>query len=206
MFDLFKRRLEPASMLPPLNRSQLRPLIVHSDFVRIKDKPGAPEEHSAITAPLCGDLALRYVFDLGDYSMSVSPFRLESVGVAQDDLPAIALANLARALPAPKYFSQDGCGVAFVGNALEASLLLIDAVWADVESRLSGDLVVATPCQDAIVLCDGSDSLALATLGIMSHNLFDEKDHPAHRLSPQLMARRSGAWVLLDRNAREVGA
>jgi len=197
MFGLFKKNAPPEPALPALRADRLQPRIRHVDFLKALQAAGVPPGQQPAHSPLCGELIVTYAFDLPDSFMMATPALVEQAGVAHAELPRIARANLERAMPQPRFFAKDGCGLAVTGQDLEAAMLLVDRVWNDMAPNFRGEIVAAAPRRDRILMCDSANTASLAALREQAREFFDERDDP-HRLSTQLMVRRAGQWVLFD--------
>ncbi len=191
------------SMLPP--HTALVPRIKHLAFERALDEHGIPREQRPLTEPLVGELLLTYAFDLPEQFVMASRLALERAGIAVHEAREIACANLKARLPEVKYYGREGVYLAVTGGELEACLLLVDEVWADARERVQGgvqggaqgDLVVAVPRRDRLLIADGRDPSKLAALRRAAREFHDEHDD-GHALSLQLMVRHGAGWRLLD--------
>jgi uncharacterized protein YtpQ (UPF0354 family) len=194
MFGLLKKKPspEPTQALRP---SQLQPRIKHLNFLAALQAGGVPPEQMPLTRPLCGELLVTWVFDLPDSLRMATPTMLREAGVDAADLPRLALDNLQRALPQPQFFAKDGCGLAHTGQDMEATLLLVDAVWDQMQPNFRGRILAAVPCRDVVLMCDSADAAATAALQAQAREFFDEHQGQ-HRLSTQVMMRENGAWSL----------
>jgi uncharacterized protein YtpQ (UPF0354 family) len=193
MFGFLKKKPDA----PALNASQLVPRIKHLNFLRAVREAGVPEDEVPYHSPLCGELLVTYAFDLPDSLIMATTGLLKQTGVSFNDLPPLARANLQRLLPQPQFFAKDGCGLAYTGEGMEATLLLVDKVWNEMQPSFRGDIIATAPRRDRILMCDSADASAVAALRVQSQGFFNEIDDP-HRLSTQLMVRRDGGWTLYD--------
>ena len=197
MFGLFKKHAPAAPPMPALRADQLQPRIKHVHFLKALQAAGVPPDQQPAHRPLCGELIVTYAFDLPDSFMMATPALLAQAGVTPAELPQLASANLARAVPQPRFFAKDGCGLAVTGEDLEATLLLVDGVWSEMAPNVRGEIVAAVPRRDRILVCDSANPAALGALREQASAFFDEQEDP-HRLSTQLMVRRAGGWLLFD--------
>jgi hypothetical protein len=182
---------------PPFRREQLVARIRHAGFVRALQHAGVAADQLPVTAPLCGDLLVTYVFELPDSTISATPALLEQAGIATGELATLARANLRAAVPEPQFFAQDRCALAYTGDAPEAVLLLVDSLWEEMQANFVGEIVASVPRRDRLLVCDSADSGAVERLRAQTLAFFGEPDE-SHALSTQLMVRRGGAWTLLD--------
>lgn len=197
MFGLFKKAPAAPIAAPKLRRAQLQPRIKHVNFVKALQQAGVPAAQMPTVTPLCGELIVTYAFDLPDSFIMATQGLLAQAGIAEAECGPLASANLARQLPAPQFFARDGCGLAHTGGDMEATLLLTDAVWEEMQPNFRGEILVTVPRRDRILMCDSADAAALGALREQTREFFDERDD-AHRLSLQIMARRAGGWTLFD--------
>lgn len=196
MFGLFKKQ-PPQPSGPKVSRDQLVPRIKHQAFALMLERAGVPAEQRPATTALCGELLVTYAFDLPDSFVMATPDLLKEAGIATGEIEELALANLRRDLPQVNFFKQDECGVAQVGNDLEATLLLVDSVWSGIEPQMKGELLAVAPRRDRLVLCDSANSNAMSALHGLVDEFFNEHEDQ-HRLSKQIMTRRGGRWTLFE--------
>jgi len=198
MFNLFNRK-PPAPPQPSiganLRRDQLVPRLKHVHFVRALEQAGVPPAQRPAIMPLCGDLLVTYAFDLPDTFMMASPALLEQTGIAPAEVAQLAIENLGRQMSEPQFMNQDGCGVAHTGDNLEATLLLLDGVWAGLQSHIRGELLAAVPRRDRLLVCDSANADATRALPGLAAAYFAEHEDQ-HALSTQIMVRRGGNWTL----------
>ena len=195
MFGLFKKKApaQPAGL--HLTRDQLVPRIKHHAFVLTLERAGVPKDQQPAITPLCGELLVTYAFDLPGSFIMASPSMLRDAGIMSGEVAQLALANLRRQLPEPQFFRRDDCGVAQVGDDLEATLLLVDSVWSAIAPTMQGELLAVVPRRNRLVLCDSANQEAMGALRELADDYFDEEDDQ-HRLSKQVMVRRGGCWTL----------
>lgn len=197
MFGLFKKHAPAKPAVPALRREQLQPRIKHLNFLKALQAAGVPPDQQPAHSPLCGELIVTYAFDLPDSFMMATPRLVEQAGVSHAELPQLARANLERALPQPQFFVKDGCGLAVTGEDLEATLLLVDGVWNEMQPNFRGEIVAVAPRRDRLLMCDSANPASVAALREQAQAFFEEHDGP-HRLSTRLMVRRAGKWTLFD--------
>lgn len=198
MFGFLKKKPtpEPApAQAPAPHPGQLQPRIKHRDFLKALQAGGVPPEQMPPTQPLCGELLVTWAFDLPDSLVMATPPMLRDAGVDSAGVPRLALDNLKRAIPQPQFFAKDGCGLARTGQDMEATLLLVDRVWDEMQPNFRGKILATVPRRDIILMCDSADAAATAALQAQTREFFEEHQGP-HRLSTQVMARENGSWTL----------
>ena len=81
----------------------------------------------------------------------------ETIGVERDKLRRLAIENLNRILPKIEMHQGGDIAMMTAGGDYEASLLLFDDIWRDGKIKMNGDIVVAVPAKD-VLLITGSKS------------------------------------------------
>ena len=81
----------------------------------------------------------------------------EQIGVARKDLRKLAVENLDRLLPRVQLQQAGDVAMMTANGDYEASLLLFDHIWRGGKVEVNGDIVVAIPAKD-VVLITGSKS------------------------------------------------
>jgi hypothetical protein len=173
--------------------------IKHVNFLSALQAHGVPVEQMPVTAPLCGELLVSYAFDLPDQFVMATPPLLEEAGVQPQDLMALAQRNAKGKFNAQVLKTEhEGLMSVRAGGDMEAALLVFDGFWdAHVRSHVQGDIVVAAPRRDALLIADTAVVGALDALREQALQVLTSVDDP-HGLSAQLMHRVPGGWQLLD--------
>jgi uncharacterized protein YtpQ (UPF0354 family) len=83
----------------------------------------------------------------------------EDFGLSRAELKALAIENLKRVLPKIEMRGDDEVMLMTAGGNYEASLLLIDDIWSSGQVKVDGDIVVAIPTRD-VLLVTGSRNRA----------------------------------------------
>lgn len=150
--------------------------------------------------PFVGELAVVYAWDRAHSIAYTSRDELEDLGIAQAELPELALTNLRKRLP--KELSTRGDGKSFVftaGGNIEASLILVPEIWDTLAAQLPGDVVACVVARDVCLVTatgipDGLKSLAAARdrlIGGMA---------PSELISACLLVRRANSWAVMAPN------
>jgi hypothetical protein len=173
--------------------------VKHVNFLRALQAHGVPVEQMPVTAPLCGDLLVSYAFDLPDQFVMATPPLLEEAGVQPQDLMALVQRNAKGKFNAQLVKTEHkGLMSVRAGGDMEAALLVFDGFWdAHVRAHVKGDIVVAAPRRNALLIADTAVAGALDTLREQALQVLTSVDDP-HGLSAQLMQRVPGGWQLWD--------
>ncbi len=158
-----------------------------------------PEAHRAsmINEPFAGDLRIYYMVDEPNAVRAAKESDLTALELRREQLPALGLANLARVLPAIDAPSCAGEPVQVwaMGNFFESSRLLQREPWASLASQANGNLVVAAPETNALIVACNPNPEMLAKLTGVAHGLWENGAHP---LTPSLFKWSPSGWQALQ--------
>ncbi|MFZ5476137.1 MAG: hypothetical protein ACOZNI_05125 [Myxococcota bacterium] len=141
-----------------------------------------------VTRPFAADIVVAYVFDLPDAMRYLNVHDLEALGVDPEGLHALALANLARALPRVERHGKDGRYMLICGGTYEASTLLLPDVW----EALGDDLSVFVPARDLVLVARRDDTEWRAHNAVFARRIEREGSYP---ISTRELRWRDGAWA-----------
>ncbi len=178
------------SRIIPVLKSQ-RWLAGVLEAARESKKAQAPEP---LSEPFTGDLTIVYAEDRQN-SMRFLTTR-DDVG-DRAKLHDLALVNLGRLLPKIEMRpGADGLWLISAGGDYEASLLLADGIWSSGQIKVDGDIVVAVPAKDALIVTGSRNSAGVARL----RKLAAELAAGPYGLTSTLLVYRNGKFVTFDAN------
>jgi len=195
---------EPPAEAPqfvPLERrdvAMIVPLIKRS----VKTSEGAirlPERNELMAEPLVGDLHVFYAFDLPGLFKFVSRNDCEALGLDVAELRALSVRNLIKRRRKPEIKQADTGVMLILDGDLEASLLLVDHIWAQLAPQIPGDLIAAVPTRDVLAVTgtDVDDGLAVLSSAV-SRVWENPATDPKLLLTRSLLKRQGPSWQLLD--------
>jgi uncharacterized protein YtpQ (UPF0354 family) len=121
----------------------------------------------------------------------------EDLGVERSALRQLAVENLGRLRPKIEMHSHGNMLVMFdVGGTYEASLLLFDSLWTDGQVKVNGDIVVAVPTRDALLVTGSKNRKGLSALREIATKLSAEGSNP---ISDKLFVYRDGRFKKFGR-------
>jgi len=162
--------------------------------VRI-DATGVLEGDGPIVRATGGLFAVFYAVDEGSHYTYVTNRDLEAVGIKLDDLHAIGMRNLAARINGEPGLQLERTGTftgLAIGGDFEASLVLLDAVWAErLKGEVAGNFVVAVPTRDVCAYCDSRSREAIDALRMLAERLTAKGER---LLCDRLLLRDGGRW------------
>lgn len=143
---------QSASKEGGLDRTRIIPVI--------KDRQWLDELHNTLKAKGVAQqhLADRFNNELVIVYAQDDPNRMrylttqEDFGLSREELRSLAITNLKRVLPKIEMRSVGDVALMSAGGNYEASLLLIDDIWSSGQIQVNGDIVVAIPTRDALLV------------------------------------------------------
>jgi len=121
----------------------------------------------------------------------------EDLGVERSALRKLAVENLGRIRPKIEMHSLGNNLAMFdVGGTYEASLLLLDSIWTDGQVKVNGDIVVAVPTRDALLVTGSKNRKGLSVLREVAAKLAAERSNP---ISDKLFVYRDGQFKKFGR-------
>lgn len=150
--------------------------------------------HEPLSEPLNEELVIAYVEDSSTRARYLTAS--DEVG-DRKTLRARAVANLKRILPKIEMRPQpDGWAIVSAGGNYEASLLLLDEIWSSRQIKVDGDIVVAIPARDALLVTGSNNRSGLKALRAMADRLASEP----YRLTKRLFVYREGRFAAFEPN------
>lgn len=121
----------------------------------------------------------------------------EDLGVERGALRQLAVENLRRLRPKIEMHGDaDKLAMFNVGGTYEASLLLFDSIWTDGQVKVKGDIVVAVPTRDALLVTGSKNRKGLAALRELAAKFSAEGSNP---ISDKLFVYRDGQFKKFGR-------
>ncbi|MDB6029015.1 MAG: hypothetical protein JWM68_5238 [Verrucomicrobiales bacterium] len=167
----------------------------------IKDRPWLEEYRKALMSrgakvvpepvyeELNSDLIIVYAEDSPKNISYFQPNDLEKFHINRQDLRDLACKNLKRLLTNIERHGTNGLYMITAGGDYEASLLLLDSVWSDVEKDVHGEIVVAIPTRDLLVVTGSQDTEGLKKMRDIVHRATAQG---SYRLTTKLFVLRGG--------------
>ncbi len=142
------------------------------------------------------ELVVLYALDTETSIRFLSPEELDKL-LPAEGRRAQAVENLCQTLPEMERHGSDGTYMLTAGGNYESSLILADSIWTKENFKVEGDLVVAVPSRDMLLITGSKNEAGLATVRERARAIAAEGPYS---LTPCLFVRRSNEWQILGRN------
>lgn len=161
---------------------------------RILAERGAAAGDVIFSTPYAPGLELILVADKPGTSHPWMQRELTLYRVKQDEIMALGRRQVLATLPSlPRREAVAGGVVMVPRTDYLASLMLADG-WDDLDRALGGQLLVAVPSDDVLIVADGAADQRAALPDFVRHQYEDAN----RAVSPLIYARRGGRWVTAD--------
>lgn len=170
----------------------------------IKDRPwlvemrqtllsrGAKRVPECIYEEFSPDLVVLYAQDSPLTIRYLEPKDLEIAKIERSELRKLACENLKRILPKIERRGTNGVYMLTADGAYEASLLLLDSIWQRGQFDVQGDIVVAVPTRDVLLVTGSRDQQGLDKLKQLIQKA---SAGGSYRLTQKLFVYRNGQFV-----------
>lgn len=169
----------------------------------IKDRPWLAETRQALInrgakkvpenvyEDLNDDLIILYAEDSPKNMRYLRPEDLETAKLDRSELRKLACENLKRMLPKIERHGANGLYMIAAGGDYEASLLLFDGIWKGIKSEVKGDVVVAIPSRDVLIVTGSQDFEGIQR---MKHIIKDASTKGSYLLTQKMFVYRDGRF------------
>ena len=156
---------------------------------------GAEDMRELVVEEFNNELVIIYAQDSPRSIRYLSPDDLETEGFERRDLRAIACENLRNLLPEIERQGGDGVYMLTAGGVYESSLLLVDSIWTRNQLVVQGDIVVAIPTRDVLLVTGSKDQEGLQRVKEATRKAYEEG---SYRLTPKLFVYRQGKFEVWE--------
>ncbi|MBC1488035.1 DUF1444 domain-containing protein [Listeria sp. FSL L7-1485] len=127
-----------------------------------------------LTEPHTAETQLFYAFDLGKSYRFIEEDMLQQEGITSEAIKTAAFLNLAKLEVPLKKDSVNGNDFYFVrtNDGYDASRLLNESFLAEMRKKLTGEMVLAVPHQDVLIIGDIQDNTGYDVLAHMTMDFF----------------------------------
>jgi uncharacterized protein YtpQ (UPF0354 family) len=113
------------------------------------------------------------------------------------EMRAHAVDNLSRLLPKIEMKTIGGISVLSAGGDYEASLLLFDDIWRSGQIKVNGDIVVAVPEKNTLMITGSKDRKGVAAVRELAAKFFSDS---RYSITDALFVYRNGRFVKYEPN------
>ena len=179
-------------------RAKLRVVVRNAGYSKQRNtilQQGNNDDVGIVAVPYSRDLELVLVSDEPMTSKVLDTRKLKALGLTLDQAMALGRQQVLAGLPAiPAYSDIDESVITTPNIDYMASLILAEG-WDALNVSVGGNLVVAIPSDDVIIITSAVSASARADLRAYVKNAYDNANRS---VSPSLYIRKNGKWVEED--------
>jgi uncharacterized protein YtpQ (UPF0354 family) len=138
------------------------------------------------------ELIIVYAEDTPKSVRYLSSSDLEKLQLQRSELRRLACVNLKQLLPTPEVEQRDGTFRITAGGDYDASLLLLEDVWRNDKIQIAGEMVVAIPARDMLLVVGSHDTQAVQWLKRTAQGIFAKAPYA---LIAKLLVYRNNTFV-----------
>ena len=144
---------------------------------------------------LAGDIWVVYGLDLPTSMKTIGESVLQELGLKPHELRPLACENLRRILPEIQHHGTRPWYLITAGGDYVASILLLDEIWENWEESIDGDIVVAVPSRDVLLVTGSRSKEGLQAVRQKARHIEQTGDHV---ISQTLLRRTAGKWKVFE--------
>jgi uncharacterized protein YtpQ (UPF0354 family) len=152
---------------------------------------GAKSVPSLVFEDFSPDLIIVYAEDSPKNISYIKEEDLKTAKIDRADLRKLACQNLLQILPKIERQGGNGIYMMTAGGDYEASLLLIDSIWSGGDLDVKGNIVVAIPTRDLLLVTGSEDADGI---GKMKKLVKEASNGGSYKLTQQLFVYRNGKF------------
>lgn len=143
---------------------------------------------------LNAQLVVVYAEDSSKNIRYLTPENLTETGLARTELRALAVTNLRRIIPKIEIHEGPLVTMVTAGGDYEACLLLLDDIWSGGSIKVDGEIVVAIPSRDLLLVTGSKTPGGITKLRELATKASQQA---SYRLTDTLFVYKSGKFAVL---------
>jgi uncharacterized protein YtpQ (UPF0354 family) len=166
--------------------SKIVPVIKSPDFIDgVKNLVGVTDSTKSlpIFEKYNNELIVVYAEDNENNLNYFTEDNFSKLHISRDSISSLALDNLDRMLPKVERNGDNGRYMLIAGGTYEASLLLLNSFWTTKNFPVKGDIVIAIPNRDMLLVTGSKDKVNLDWLRAKAQQSYDSG---SYQVSPSL--------------------
>lgn len=171
----------------PVVLSQIVPIIKPIDFFQevkqLSTENGGDKEPSIVYENYNSQLIIVYAENTEVSIKYLTQEDFSKLSIHKDSLRALAVKNLKAVLPEVQSKGGNGTYMISAGGDFEASLILLTKMWTSDNFKVKGDLVIAIPNRDLLIVTGSEEERGLKTIKDITDDSFANGNY---QVSPYL--------------------
>lgn len=179
-----------------IDRTRIVPIIKDKAYLQevrqsMATRVKKPAEFMDLHEEYNSELTIFYAEDSPKNMRFLSQKDLADLKIEKGSLRALAVENLIKIISKPKLEGGNGLFILQAGGDYDASLILLDKIWSTGQIKVEGDIVVALPSRDLLLVTGTGHKEAVAKVRDIAKKTVAEAPY---RLTPELFVYRNGKF------------
>ena len=178
-----------------LNRARIIPVLKNRMWLEevraVAKAKGTPEAPGLVYDPFGEELIMVYAEDNPNSLRYVTPEQMSALGLKPENMRALAATNLKALLSKIDIRPSPLVTIVKAGGSFEASLVVLDEFWSSGKLKVDGDIVIAIPARDHLLITGSANAAGLAKLRELATRTRAES---TWRLTETLFVYRNGRF------------
>jgi uncharacterized protein YtpQ (UPF0354 family) len=191
--------LEPRDNEDKVDRARIVPIIKDkhwlTDVAKSMKERGSKKPMENVFEEYNEDLTIVYAEDSPKNIRYLTPKKLDDIGVTRAELRSMAVKNLRNLLPNIEIRKGPLISMVTAGGDYEACLLLLDDIWAGGAFQVRGDIVVAIPSREILLVTGSEMPDGIAKLRELANKFVQQS---SYRLTDTLFVYRNGRFTRFE--------
>ncbi|HYE30283.1 MAG TPA: DUF1444 family protein [Methylomirabilota bacterium] len=172
------------------------PIIKDKDFLKeMAPNFRGPIDETFVFEPYNSELDIVYAMDNPTSIGYLTPEKLKELNLQGEKLRDVAISNLKRVLPPAQVIGGPPLFAISAGGMFESSLLLLDRVWNKQNLGVAGEILVAIPSRETLLVADSAAPSAAEKLKKAATDL---SLGAPYRLTSALFVRRGDTFTCFE--------
>ena len=172
----------------PIQKNRIIPVIKDSGYINemaiTLNKMNKPDSQVSLVFEKYNEkLVIVYAEDNENGIAYFTDERFRELGINRDSLQSIALRNLDNVLPEIQIMGGNGYYMLTAGGNYETSLILLSDIWTNKNLKVKGDIVIAIPTRDLLLVTGSKDAASLKKLRAVAREAWETEPY---QLTPDL--------------------
>lgn len=190
--------LESQQYQDQIDRSRVIPIVKDRgwlvEIARSLQGRGLNSASENVFEEFADELVVVYAEDTPTSIRYLTGASLKESGLTQAELRPLAIQNLGRILPEVEIHKGALVSMITAGGNFEASLLALPDIWKDLERHVDGDIVVAIPARDLLLMTGSKTPGGIAKLRELAAKAYRDS---SYQLTDTLFVRSKGKFLKL---------
>ena len=174
--DYVKASIDAVSFSSKYDKQSIMPVVKDVTYLEevkkaMKAKGGTIEKFSLYYEPINSTLLVMFVEDTENSMRYLDEQDFKKYGISKQHVRGIAIGNLKRKFSKLQIEQKGNVYLVLADGIYESSTILLDDLLNDYQKKVKGNLLVAVPARDTVMLFSSQDQSSIAAVKEINHKL-----------------------------------